>query len=208
MDEIDPIAKKIGAVNTIKNEDGYLRARNTDAEAARKALLDGGFKFSGKDVIILGAGGAARAVSYVLAEDIDKMIIINRTEKKAIKLAKELKNYYGIKVEGKLNSFKVLEVESKRADILINTTPVGMYPNVEDSPFPPDFLHKDLSVYDIIYNPLETKLIKAANKIGCKTLGGLDMLVNQGALAFEWWINKKPNIDLMKNKIIKFLRNQ
>lgn len=205
LDDIDPIAQKIGAVNAIKNDNGNLSGRNTDAEAAKNALINAGYTTSGKNLLILGAGGAARALTYILAEDINKIIIANRTEKRAIKLAKELKKNFSIKVEGKRNSISVLKEESKKADILINTTPVGMYPSVEKSPIPAEFLHKDLIVYDIVYNPLETKLMKDATKIGCNTIGGLDMLVNQGALAFEWWTNKKPNIDLMKNKIIEFL---
>ena len=205
LDDIDPIAQKIGAVNAIKNDNGNLSGRNTDAEAAKNALINAGYTTSGKNLLILGAGGAARALTYILAEDINKIIIANRTEKRAIKLAKELKKNFSIKVEGKRNSISVLKEESKKADILINITPVGMYPSVEKSPIPAEFLHKDLIVYDIVYNPLETKLMKDATKIGCNTIGGLDMLVNQGALAFEWWTNKKPNIDLMKNKIIEFL---
>jgi len=205
LDDIDPIAQKIGAVNAIKNDNGNLSGRNTDAEAAKNALINAGYTTSGKNLLILGAGGAARALTYILAEDINKIIIANRTEKRAIKLAKELKKNFSIKVEGKRNSISVLKEESKKADILINTTPVGMYPSVEKSPIPAEFLHKDLIVYDIVYNPLETKLMKDATKIGCNTIGGLDMLVNQGALAFEWWTNKKPNINLMKNKIIEFL---
>lgn len=205
LDDIDPIAQKIGAVNAIKNDNGNLSGRNTDAEAAKNALINAGYTTSGKNLLILGAGGAARALTYILAEDINKIIIANRTEKRAIKLAKELKKNFSIKVEGKRNSISVLKEESKKADILINTTPIGMYPSVEKSPIPAEFLHKDLIVYDIVYNPLETKLMKDATKIGCNTIGGLDMLVNQGALAFEWWTNKKPNIDLMKNKIIEFL---
>jgi len=205
LDDIDPIAQKIGAVNTIKNNNGNLIGRNTDAEGAKNALINAGYTISGKNILILGAGGAARALTCILAKDINRIVIANRTEKRSIKLANELKKNFSIKVEGKKNTISVLKEESKKADILINTTPIGMYPNVEKSPIPAEFLHKDLIVYDIVYNPLETKLMKDATKMGCNTIGGLDMLVNQGALAFEWWTNKKPNINLMKNKVIEFL---
>lgn len=205
LDDIDPIAQKIGAVNTIKNDNGNLSGRNTDAEGAKNALINAGYTTSGKNILILGAGGAARALTYILAKDINRIVIANRTEKRAINLANEIKKIFGINVEGKWNSNSVLKEESKKADILINTTPIGMYPSVEKSPIPAEFLHKDLIVYDIVYNPLETKLMKDAIKMGCNTIGGLDMLVNQGALAFEWWTNKKPNINMMKNKVIEFL---
>ncbi len=205
LDDIDPIAQKIGAVNTIKNNNGNLSGRNTDAEGAKNALINAGYTISGKNILILGAGGAARALTYILAKDINRIVIANRTEKRSIKLANELRKNFNIKVEGKKNTISVLKEESKKANILINTTPIGMYPSVEKSPIPAEFLHKDLIVYDIVYNPLETKLMKDATKMGCNTIGGLDMLVNQGALAFEWWTNKKPNINLMKNKVIEFL---
>lgn len=205
IDKIDPLAQKIRAVNTIKNEEGYLKAINTDAKGGLKAILDAGYEISGKNILFLGAGGAARALAFVMAEYANKMVIANRTEKRATKLANEIKKHFGINVEGKKNNTIVLKEESKKADILINTTPIGMYPNVNKSPIPTEFLHEDLIVYDVVYNPLETKLMKTATKIGCKTLGGLDMLVNQGALAFEWFTGKKSNIDLMKNKVIEFL---
>jgi len=205
LDEIEPMAQKIGAVNTIKNDEGYLIGRNTDAEGAMKAILDAGYSISGKHILLLGAGGAARALAYIMAKEANKIVIANRTEKRAIKLANELKKYFNTNIEGKNNSASVLKRESKKADILINTTPIGMYPNVQFSPIPTEFLHEDLIVYDIVYNPLETTLIKYATEKGCKTISGLDMLINQGALAFEWWTNRKPNVNLMKNKIIEFL---
>ncbi|MFX1503171.1 MAG: shikimate dehydrogenase family protein, partial [Promethearchaeota archaeon] len=129
----------------------------------------------------------------------------DKIEKKAKKLANEIKKKYGINIQGKIHSNQVLSEESKKADILINATPLGMYPNIDKSPIPAEFLHEDLFVFDIVYNPLKTQLLKDASEIGCNILGGLDMLVNQGALSFEWWTNKKPNIKLMKNKIIEFL---
>ncbi|NVM38064.1 MAG: shikimate dehydrogenase [Candidatus Lokiarchaeota archaeon] len=205
LDEVDPVAQEIGAVNTIKNEGGYLSSRNTDAEGAMKALLDAGYKVSGKNVLLLGAGGAARTLAFMMAKDSNKMVIANRTEKRAEQLANEIKRKFGINIEGKNNSIRVLKEEAKKTDILVNTTPLGMYPNIDKSPIPAEFLHKDLLVFDVVYNPLKTKLMKDANEKGCNTLGGLDMLVNQGALAFEWWTNRKPNIELMKNKIIEVL---
>ena len=205
LDEIEPIAQEIGAVNAIKNDQGYLLGRNTDAEGAMKALLDTNYSISGKNILILGAGGAARALAYSMAKNVKKIVIANRTEKRAINLAIELKKYSSTNIEGKYNSTSVLKEESKKADILINTTPIGMYPNVQLSPIPAEFLHEDLIVFDVVYNPLKTRLLKDASEKGCKTLGGVDMFVNQASLAFEWWTNKKPNTTLMKKKIIEFL---
>ena len=202
LDKIDPLAEKIGAVNTIKNEGKYLIGKNTDASGAKKALLDAGCEITGKKALILGAGGAAKAVSFAISEDLDAVYIANRTEKRAIKLAKDLTNKTMIKAVGKNMSINTLKNLVNDVDILINTTPLGMYPNIEGSPISEEMLHKNLFVFDIVYNPLETRLLKEASKIGCKTLGGLDMFVNQGALAFEWWTGKKPNLNLMKEKVV------
>ncbi|MBA7531187.1 Shikimate dehydrogenase (NADP(+)) [subsurface metagenome] len=205
LDEIDPLAEKIGAVNTIKNEGKYLIGKNTDASGAKKALLDAGCEITGKKALILGAGGAAKAVSFALSEDLDVVYIANRTEKRAIKLAKDLTNKTAIKAVGKNMSINTLKNLVNDVDILINTTPLGMYPDIKESPISEEILHNNLFVFDIVYNPLETRLLKEARKIGCKTLGGLDMFVNQGGLAFEWWTGKKPNLNLMKEKVVEFL---
>jgi len=205
LDELDTLSKQIGAVNTVKNEGGVLLGRNTDALGAKQALIDAGFKIKGKKALILGAGGAARAVSFALTEKIEEIIICNRTEERAIKLAKELQDKTKIKATGKDMSEKTLRTLVYSVDILINTTPIGMYPEIDISPISKDLLNENLFVFDIIYNPLQTQLLKDAKEIGSKTLNGLDMFINQGALAFEWWTGKKPNVKLMKEKIIEEL---
>jgi shikimate dehydrogenase len=205
IDKVDEIAQKIGAINTIKNEDGFLIGRNTDAEGAKKALLDAGFEIDGKKVVLIGAGGAAKAISYSLASNTDKITIINRSEDRAKILVSEMKSKMDLNIESKKYSEIILKEEISNADILINATPVGMFPTIGISPVSKKILHSDLFVFDLIYNPLETQLIRDSKEIGCQTLSGLDMLVNQGALAFGWWTNRKPNLDLMKLKIIEYL---
>ncbi|TFF86206.1 MAG: shikimate dehydrogenase [Promethearchaeota archaeon] len=205
MDIIDPLAKKIGAVNTIKIQDGLFIAKNTDAEGARQALLDADIDLSGLDVVILGSGGAAKAVSYAIVNSINRLTIINRTKQNAIKLANRLKRHSSSRVAVKKTNKSNLKEEIKKADLLINATPIGMLQFHHSSIISRDMLHKDLVVFDLIYNPLETQLLKDAKLTGCKTLNGLDMLINQGALAFEWWTSITPNTNLMKRKIIKIL---
>ncbi len=201
LDRIDSLAEKIGAVNTIKLDDDLFLGKNTDAEGAIQAINNAGINFSGKDVLLIGSGGAAKAISYALIQNVNKLTILNKTEQNAVKLANRLKKDFKTTIwAGKLNK-KILGIEIETADILINATPVGMYPYINESVVPKEILHKDLFVFDLLYNPLETRLIKDAKEIGCKTLNGLEMLVNQGALAFKWWTNKTPNKDLMK-KII------
>jgi shikimate dehydrogenase len=205
IDEVDPIALKIGAINTIKNEDGILKARNTDAGGAKKSLLDKGFEISGKNILILGSGGVSRSIAYILAESANKIVLTDLIEEKAKEVADEIRTNMNIDIEGKLSNQDIIKDIIKKTDILINATPIGMYPKFDETPISKELLHNDLCVFDVIYNPLETKLMKEAAEIGCETLGGLDMLVNQGILAFEWWLNKKPNKDLMKNTIIEYL---
>jgi len=208
VDEIDPLAKKIGAINTIKNIDGYLIARNTDAAGAKKSLTDANCEIQGKNVLILGAGGAARAICFALAEQANKIIISNRTEDKAISLAKEIKHKMNTDAEGYSNQKNILEKLIGKTDVLINTTPLGMYPHINQLPIPEHLLIENLFVFDVIYNPLKTKLLIVAEKKGCDILGGLDMLINQGALAFEWWTEINPDTNLMKSKIIKYLEDK
>lgn len=205
LDQIDPLAEKIGAVNTVKNVNGNLIGKNTDAFGAKKALIDAGFNLKGKKILILGAGGAARAISFALSEEIDELFICNRTEKRAIKLAKDLRDKMKTSATGKDMSKETLKNLIVNVDLLINTTPIGMYPNVNKSPISKELLTHHLFAYDVIYNPLQTQFIKDASEIGCKTLNGIDMFINQGALAFEWWTDKKPNKNTMKEKIIESL---
>ncbi|MFX1375395.1 MAG: shikimate dehydrogenase [Promethearchaeota archaeon] len=205
VDEVDSLALKIGAINTIKNEEGILKAKNTDAGGAKKSLLDKGFEISGKNVLILGSGGVSRAIAYILAEEANKIVLTDLIEERATSVAKEIKNNMKVDIEGKLSNRDNIEKYIKIVDILINATPIGMYPKVNETPIPKDLLQDDVFVFDVVYNPLETRLMKEATEIGCETLGGLDMLINQGILAFEWWLNQKPNKDTMKNKIIEYL---
>jgi len=205
LDEIDPIALKIGAINTIKNDEGTLKARNTDASGAKKALLDAGCNISGKNIVFLGAGGVARSLAYIMAEESNHIILTDLIEERAITVANEIKDKMKANIEGKICNKDNVNESLKKADILINATPIGMYPRVEDTPITKDMLNADLFVFDVVYNPLETRLMKEAAEIGCQTLGGLDMLVNQGILAFEWWTSRSPNRSLMKKNIIEFL---
>ena len=205
LDEIDSIASKIGAINTIKNDEGTLKARNTDADGAKKALIDAGCNISGKNIVFLGAGGVARSLAYIMAEESNSIILTDLIEERAIAVANEIKEKMKVNIEGKISNKDTINESLKKADILINATPIGMYPRVEDTPITKDMLNADLFVFDVVYNPLETRLIREAAEIGCQTLGGLDMLLNQGILAFEWWTNQKPKKSLMKKKIVEFL---
>ncbi len=206
MDEIRPLASVIGAINTVVNDDGKLVGYNTDGQGALAALLNEGANPKGKRVVLLGAGGAARAIAFTLTPIVDKLIILNRTGSKASILAKQLEKRFRKEVEGKILSSKKMSDMLDDTDILINSTSVGMYPNVDESLIDRKMIRSDMTVFDIVYNPLETKLIKEAKASGAKTVGGAKMLVYQGALSFEIWTGKKPPIEKMLKVIIKKLK--
>jgi shikimate dehydrogenase len=207
LDELDSLAEKIGAVNTIVNSDGKLRGYNSDAAGFIQALIAGGVKPEGKRVVLLGAGGAARAIAFALAEKGTDINILNR--KKEMDWAEELATKAG-KVYKK--EFRALELNTKilkkvlaDADILVNATSVGMSPKNDDTPVAADLLRSGLVVYDIVYNPVETRLLKEAKQAGARTIGGLDMLVGQGAIAFELWTGEKAPVEIMKKAAEKAL---
>jgi len=203
LDNIDPIAKMIGAINTIKYEDGILIGRNTDGEGFIKSIKESGYNLKKKKVVLLGAGGAARACAFYLAKEVSKITIINRSNSGMNDLISNLNLKYEISIEG-INLSKAEDVKREIADsdMLVNTTPVGMYPNVNESPVKQSWLHPNLFVVDIIYSPIQTKLLQEASSIGCNVLSGVDMLVNQGIIAFEWWTGFSPDKELMKQVVL------
>ena len=192
--DIDPLAKKIGAVNTIdlSTNTGY----NTDGLGAKKALESKNVDVFEKKVVLVGAGGAAKAISFQLAADGAEITIVNRTKSRAIDLAKSIDNP---KVCGV--GLDELNANVKEADIVINSTSVGMYPNVDNSILTYEMIHPDLVVFDIVYNPIETKMLKLAKKAGAKTIDGVLMLVHQGAESFRIWTGEKPTIDVMEKTV-------
>ena len=193
LDDIEDVAQKIGAVNTIVNREGRLFGYNTDCSGAIKALEEKR-ELKNKKTVLLGAGGAARAIAFGLKEKGADLTILNRTLKKAEVLASELGCQYG-----------GLELmESFKPDILINTTSLGMYPQVDATPVRKEFL-KGMLVFDIVYNPLKTRLIREAEQNGCATIMGLEMFINQAALQFELWTGKKAPVELMRNVVVEKL---
>lgn len=195
LDEIDPVAKKIGAVNTVVNRNGKLSGYNTDCPAAINALervMAESDKQSASlkdcNVVVLGAGGAARAIAFGLKEKEANLTIINRTFDSAIDLAEEV-GCYCVQYES---------IDNVEMDVLINTTSVGMYPDVSNSPVNSQLLKEGMVVFDIIYNPLETKLLQDAKSKGCITLNGVEMFVNQASLQFDLFTGSKAPVKLME----------
>jgi len=194
LDDIDDDALAIGAVNTIINDGGRLKGYNTDWLGLILTLKKS-MTLRNKTFAIIGAGGTARAAAYGIIKEGGLPIIVNRTQEKGKILA------------AKFNcpSFPLSEISRIKADCLINTTSVGMYPQCDKSPVNSEVLAGYKYVMDVIYNPLKTKLLTDAEKQGCKIFSGLDMFVNQGAEQIRIWTGKEPPIALMKKVILKRL---
>jgi shikimate dehydrogenase len=204
LDEIDPLAQRIGAVNTVVNDNGRLIGYNTDGMGYVRSLVEEtGLTLGDQVVTMLGAGGAARAVAFTLAEKgVKEIRILNRSREKAALLAEHV---------GSIVPTKVLDAADGKAAVadttlLVNTTSIGMHPHVDEMPIPAEWLHADLIVSDLIYNPLETKLLKEARQIGAKVHSGVGMFVNQGALAFELWTGEQAPSDLMRQIVLRQLQ--
>ncbi|MBM6619223.1 shikimate dehydrogenase [Bacillus suaedaesalsae] len=201
LDEIDPLAKQIGAVNTIVNEKGKLVGYNTDGIGfvnSLKQLLQEK-NLQNQSILVIGAGGAAKAIYYsLIAEGGKNVDVTNRTLLHAEDLIKE---------HSTSNAVTLLEAEQQlhTYDIIVNTTSVGMYPQTNDVPMQLSRLKTGAIVSDIIYNPFETQLLKEAKKYGAVTQNGINMFVFQGALAFEKWTGIYPDIETMKSVIKKKL---
>ncbi|MBI5876811.1 MAG: shikimate dehydrogenase [Chloroflexi bacterium] len=190
LDEIAPTARAIGAVNTIVNEDGRLTGHNTDAAGFMRGLSEAGCDVRGQCVLVLGAGGAARAVVYALASAGAHVTIWNRTPERAIALADE----FGAEVTTQLPP----AMRCGQFMLIVNTTPVGMTPNTAETPLPlAGRGYGARFVYDLVYNPRETALLKESRQVGAQPIGGLAMLVYQGAESLRLWTGRNAPVDVM-----------
>lgn len=198
LDVIDKEAREIGAVNTVINKDDILTGYNTDVNGIEYALRD--IDLAEKSILVVGAGGATRAIMHVLKKNGANINCINRTKEKAQKLMDE----FG----GKVLVFGDLNPED--IDVIINTTPVGMYPNIDDSPVPKDFIRSKHIVFDIVYNPIDTRLLQDAKNVGAQTILGLDMFIAQGLKQIELWqgveIDIEKHLDRLKTLLINNLK--
>lgn len=201
--EPDTMAQAIGAVNTIEFSGDTIAGitgivgHNTDGIGAVKALAASGVDIPGSRVLILGAGGAARAVAYQLAKDGARVTIANRTLGKAQELAGNVRSVGNANGTG-LEELPKLTAD---ADIIINTTSVGMHPDTDRTLVTADMMHTGQVIFDIVYSPLETRLLREAKKAGAITIDGIKMLVLQGAESFRIWTGIEPPVDVMEQAV-------
>ena len=200
LDDVDTGARRIGAVNTIVNRGGKLTGYNTDSSGFLKELReDGGFSPRNKRAVLLGAGGVARAVGFALVDaGMKSLVILNRTQSRGEALAWDLKVSDTEVVALSWKDGKTLTALTE-CNLLVNCTSVGMKDSAGEgkSPLGIGLIPKRALVYDVVYNPIETPLLAAAKRAGARTLGGLPMLVYQGAASFELWTGKSAPIDIM-----------
>jgi shikimate dehydrogenase len=186
LDGVDDLAKKIGAVNTIINQGGRLIGTNTDALGAFRALKEN-TKLTGKTGLIVGAGGAARSIGFLLKEKGVRLTLTNRSWKKGEALAESLGCPF----------LPLEEIRKVESDLLVQTTPVGMVPHEDQCLLEPEDLNEGMIVMDVIYNPLETRLLRMARDRGCTPINGLAMFIHQGAEQFRQWTGLLPPLSEM-----------
>lgn len=202
LDKVDDLARTVGAVNTIVNDNGRLLGHNTDVEGAVEALRrDAGFDPAGKRVVVAGAGGAARAmVVSLLRAKAASIVVINRTFSRASKLVEELQPLAnGAALKALPDMYVSWTSATMGCDLVVNCTSAGSTGTGEesDSPVPAEAIHAGALVYDIIYRPFETTLMRTAKERGARVLGGLPMLIYQGAASFKLWTGRDAPVEVM-----------
>lgn len=208
LSEITKEARLIGAVNTVKVEDEKLIGYNTDGMGFVSSLTERGYPVKDRSMLILGAGGAAKAVVYQsAAEGAREIIIANRTLDKASLLKRYIETQFpSIKLEAIGIEYLELKNVISRVDIVVNTTSLGLQKE-DPSPLPDGLLHKGLFICDLIYNPPETALIRDARDIGCQYMNGIGMLLHQGAASFKIWTELEPPLEVMRQAIETAIRS-
>lgn len=199
LDEVDPLAEQIGAVNTVVNQNGKFVGFNTDGVGFIAGLTSLVPEITAQNVLLIGAGGAARAIYYTLAKTgIQTLDICNRTVQNAQKIILDC----SFKTSSKALSIEEAEIQLQYYDIIIQTTNIGMAPFLEQSPISLEGLQSGSIVSDIIYTPLETRLLKTAKEKEAVTQNGIDMFVHQGAIAFQYWTGILPDVQRMKQNVL------
>jgi len=194
--DAEEVAKKIGAINTIDFSSGTAVGYNTDGIGSMQVLKETVGELKGKNVLIIGAGGAAKAIAFYLDLEGAEVTLANRTKERAAQLAAKLSNAAAIGLGAELKK------QIKASDILVNATSVGMHPHEDATLVNADMMHPDLVVFDVVYNPVETRLLKEATRAGVKKIvDGVKMLVYQGAASFKIWTKEEPPIAVMENAV-------
>jgi len=208
LDEIDEVARNIGSVNTVLKDGDVLKGSSSDGPGALKALGDCGVDPAGKRVLVLGSGGAARAITFTLAtmENPPSISLLGVIPDELGGLVRDLKDKTSASVEGRNLDDDSLREGADEANIIIHCTPIGMHPKTEDTLVPKELLRPEHVVFDIVYTPRETRLLREARSVGCKTIPGLEMFVNQAVVQFELWTGRDAPVDVMRKVVEENLK--
>ncbi|MBN1576006.1 MAG: shikimate dehydrogenase [Chitinispirillaceae bacterium] len=208
LDKISKVDEGIGSVNTVVKENGRLKGLGTDGPGGRKALLDAGAPLADKRILILGSGGAARALAFDLAHNASpsSISLLGVIPDELARLASDLRSKNATAIDDALLDDRTLGAEMEKADVIIHATPVGMHPKEGESLIPKHLFRPDQTVMDIVYNPLRTRLLADAEERGLKTVSGLDMFVNQAALQFEAWTGCAAPVAVMREAVLQQLK--
>ena len=207
VDEIPAVDRHIGSINTVVKEDGKLIGFNTDGPGALKAIVDAGVELAGKKVLMLGAGGAARAIAFTLAKKggIDELVLLDINEDFLNNLTGDLRSGTEATITPGMLNPAAIEEHMASADLIVNCTPVGMHPK-EDATLVPEVLFRPGQVvFDVVYNPLETKMLRQAKAKGLTVIQGVEMFINQAILQFERFAGADAPEELMRNVVMEKL---
>jgi len=210
VDEIPPADRKIGSINTVIHDGDRLIGLGTDGAGALKALTDSGVRLDGKNVLMLGAGGAARAISFTLALNtgLAELALLDIVEAQLQGLKTDLQNGTETVITGELMNEKALAAAMETADLIINCTPVGMHPKVDASVVPAKLFRPGQVVFDVVYTPLETKLLADARARGLQGISGVEMFINQAALQFEQFTGGvAAPVEVMRRIVMEHLQS-
>ena len=208
LDEIPEMDRAIGAVNTAVRKADRLIGLNTDGPGALKALMDAGVDLEEKHVLILGAGGAARAIAFTLAWNnrMATLRVLDIDQPMLTRLADDLNAGTQATIDARILTAGTLAADMETADIIIHCTPIGMYPKTDQTLVPATLLRPGQVVFDIVYTPLETRLIAEARQKGLQTISGVEMFINQAALQFERFTGAQAPMEVMQGVVRKHLK--
>jgi shikimate dehydrogenase len=208
-DEVDPVAASIGSINTLVNTGGVLKGYNTDGLGALRSIEAAGVKLTPScNVLILGSGGAARAIACTLCAktEISKLTILGILEDEVKDLAAKSAKQTSAKVKGDTLTNKTLAKALEDAQLLIHCSPVGMHPKVDETLVPAELLSSPLVVFDAVYNPLETRLLREARERRCRVIQGVEMFINQAIAQFELFTGQTAPDKAMRKVVMDSLR--
>ncbi len=207
LDSVEPLARRVGSVNTVTNRDGHLSGLSTDGPGALRALEAKQVEAAGKSILLLGSGGAARAIAFALADlsPAPKLRILGIERDELRQLAEDLVESSEAPVQWAILDRDGIAAGLEEAEIVVHATPVGMAPKIEDSLIPEGMLRSDQVVFDAVYTPFETKLLRIAREAGAGVVPGLGMFVHQAAIQFELWTGKKAPVDVMTETVRRAL---